>query len=317
MKRFILFIFLFMFGLEIFSQEMSNTSAILMKIELATPKIYNQNEDIYLDVKIINKGEFSLATLITDDKKFSFDFQIVTMKNQQLEHSRAYITSFHRVQTIFKSKISLEPNEGYSYKVRLNDYFDLTTPGQYYIKGFYYPNLKLNNDTLGSIYSNQLTINIKPSDIDEKYIVEKKDIEEEVKLFAEKRPPDEAVRYMLEARMKKEWNKYFLYLDLEKLILNNGKFNQNFLKKDSERQKEIIEQYKEYLKKDTIDDISFLPHNFEILKTEYGQGKGKVDVIIEYKYIEYIERKYYTFFLYKKGEIWYVYDYEVMNMGVK
>ena len=97
----------------------------------------------------------------------------------------------------------------------------------------------------------------------------------------------------------------------------NNKFKDKYLKKDVERQKEVITQYKEYLKKDTIEDISFLPHAYEVVKTEYSQGKGKVDVIVDFKFLDYIERKYYTFFLNKKGEIWYIYDYEVMNWGIK
>ncbi|HOV14101.1 MAG TPA: hypothetical protein PK771_07445 [Spirochaetota bacterium] len=313
---FICNLFYFIFSEEYFNSKL-NPDSLILKIELVNPKIYKQNEEIYLDVKIINKSDMNISTLITDDKKFSFDFEIYSMQNQMLEHRKEYIVAFHRVQTIFKTKISIDPNEGYTYRVRLNDYYDLDITGQYYIKGFYYPYLKTGSDKSGIIASNQLTINIRPQDIDDRYIVEKKFVEEEKRLNAEKRSPDDVIRYMLEARMKSEWEKYFLYLDLDKLILGNNKFKDSYLKKDIERQKEIIAQYKDYLKKDTIEDISFLPHSFEIIKTEYSQGKGKVDVIVDFKYIDYIERKYYTFFLNKKGEIWYVYDYEVMNYGVR
>lgn len=294
-----------------------NQSSLILKIELVNPKIYKQNEDIYIDVKILNKSESSISTLITDDKKFCFDFEIYSMQNQTLEHRKEYVTSFHKVQTIFKSIINIDPSEGYNYRVRLNEYFDMNITGQYYIKGFYYPNLKTNNTKENTIISNQLTINVRPEDIDDKYIVEKKSVEEEKRLNAEKRSPDEVIKYMLEARMTGQWEKYFLYMDLDKLILNNNKFKNSYLKKDLERQKEILAEYKEYLKKDTIEDISFLPHGFEIIKTEYSQGKGKVDVLVDFKYIDFIETKYYTFFLNKKGDIWYVTDYEVMNYGVK
>jgi len=120
---------------------------------------------------------------------------------------------------------------------------------------------------------------------------------------------------MLKARMNKEWEKYFLYIDLDKLVLTNKQFKDNFRKSDIEKQKEIISQFKKYLQKDTIDDLSYLPHSFEIVKTEYfPQGKGKVEVIIQHKFLDYIEKKYYTFFLYKRDKVWFVYSYEVMNM---
>jgi hypothetical protein len=301
----------------IFAEESRiSQDSLILKIELSTPKIFKQNDNIYLDIKLINNSPSPVSTFISDDKKYCFDFQILTMQNQEIEHSKDYITSFHRVQTIFKSKIDLEPNQGYSYKISLNDYFEMDKTGQFYIKGFYYPELKnSDNKDQKTLMSNQLTINIKPKDLEEKFISEKKSVEEEKRLNAEKRAPDEIIEYMLNARMNKEWEKYFLYLDLEKLILTNNLFKNNFLKADSEKQKELIAQFKIYLQKDTIDDISYLPHSYEIVKTEYfPNGKGKVEVIIQHKYIDYIQKKYYTYFLYKREKIWYVYSYEVMNM---
>lgn len=312
----VFFVYFFAFSEEYYNSD-TNGESLLMKIELVTPKIFRQNEDVFIDVKLFNRSESPVSTLISDDKKYCFDFQIYSMQNQPLEHKEEYIVSFHKVKAIFKTKINIDPYEGYTYRARLNDYFNLDITGQYYIKGIYYPELKTSNSKSASISSNRLALNVRPQDIDDKYVVERKFVEEEKRLNAEKKSPDEVIKYMLEARMKNEWEKYFLYLDLDKLILGNNKFKDSYLKKDVERQKEIISRYKEYLKKDTIEDISFLPHGFEIIKTEYSQGKGKVDAIVDFKYIDYIERKYYTFFLNKKGDVWYVYDYEVMNYGIR
>jgi hypothetical protein len=317
MKRNIFIIsILILCSLAVFSEDATSTqNGLIMKIELSTPQVFKQNDEVFIDVKLINKSENSISTYISDDKKFCFDFKILTMQNKEIEHSKEYTTSFYRVQTIFKSKIDLDQDQGYTYKVRLNDYYDLDKTGQFYIKGFYYPTLKSSDTNNIQITSNQLTINIKPKDFEDQFITEKKSIEEEKKLNAEKRSPDEVVEYMLKARMSKEWEKYFLYIDLEKLILTNNNFKDKFLKSDTEKQKEIIAQYKKYLQKDTIEDISYLPHAYEIVKTEYyPQGKGKVEVIIQHKYLDYIEKKYYTFFLYKRDKVWYVYSYEVMNM---
>jgi len=167
------------------------------------------------------------------------------------------------------------------------------------------------------IVSNQLTINLRPGDIEEDYIVELKSLEDEKRLFAEKKSPDEVVRYVLDARMKGEWEKFFLYIELEKLIQWNNIFNSRYRKADIERKKEILTEYKEYLKQNSIDEISYLPHGYKIMRTEYTEGKAKVETIVEYKYIDYIEKKYYTYFLFKKGSVWYIESYEVMNLGSK
>jgi hypothetical protein len=314
-----LFIILFFNNLQINGQTtINNNSGIIMNIELYNPRIYKQNDEIIIEVNLINKSDKNLSCFVTDDKKYCFDFKLISMSNQEIEHSKDYITSFHRVQTVFKSLISLNPNEGYNYKIRLNDYFDLNVTGQYYLKGLYYPDLiEIDSASVNAVTSNQISINLRPSDIQDTNIAELKSVEEEKYLSAEKKSPDEVIKYMLDSRMKKEWNKYFLYLDLEALIKKNSKFNTNFNKSDSEKQKEILAQYKKYLQKDTIDDISFLPHSYKILKTEYAQGKGQVDVNIEFKYLEYVESKYYTFFLKQRDNIWYVYDYEVVNIERK
>lgn len=325
-KNIIISLFLLLIITNIIPQDnqidtMNNTmidsyySGIIVKIELANPKIYYQNDDIYINVKIFNTTNEEKSLLIANDKRYSFDFEIVTMQNRAIEHSNEYIISFHKVQPVFNSIIRVAPNEGYVYEARLKDYFDLNKAGQYFIKCLYHPELKLNNSKERVINSNLLSVNIRPGEISTQNIVEEKSIEEEKMYFATKRSPDEVVSYMLNARINQEWEKFYLYLDLEKLILTNNNFRAKYVKADAERQHELIKQYKEYLKRNTIDEISFLPNKFEIMKTEYTEGRGKVEVVIYFKYLDYTEKKYYTYFLNKKGNIWYIYSYEVMNMG--
>ena len=117
MKRTLFITFFLALGLSFFYSDSYYNQKIdpnnlILKIELVNPKIYRQNEDIYLDVKIINISDKNISTFITDDKKFTFDFEIYTMQNQTLEHKREYIVSFHKVQTIFKFLLNIEPMRG-------------------------------------------------------------------------------------------------------------------------------------------------------------------------------------------------------------
>ncbi len=292
-------------------------NGIIVKIDMANPKIFQQKDEILINVKIYNSSNEDKYMIIADEKRFSFDFKMVTMQNREIEHSSDYIISFHRIQPVFNNQIRLAPNEGFVYEVRLNDYFDLSNVGQYFIKCIYFPELKLNNSNMNIINSNQLSINIRPESLKEEMILEEKAIEEEKKYYVTERSPDGVVDFTLNARMKEEWDKFFLYLDLEKLILTNNYYKNQYLKADVERQRDLIAQYKEYLKKNTIDEISFLPTKFEIIKTEYTAGRGKVEVIEDFRYQDYNEQKYYTYFLNKKGNIWYIYSYEVMNIKEK
>ena len=324
MKRIIiLVIFLSLLSIfNIFSQNSSSSisnyyDGIVIKIEQANPKVYYQNDELYINIKVLNTNKDEKSLLIANDKKFSFDFQMVTMQNKSLEHSKEYITSFHKVQPVFNSNLRLAPDEGYVFEARLNDYFNLDTPGQYYIKCNFYPELKMNNSETNVIISNLLSINIRPGNIADNKIIEQTSLEEEKKLYLTKRSPDDVVDFMLNARMNGEWDKFYLYLDLNKLILTNNNFKDKFLKADTERQRDMIAQYKEYLKKNTIDEISFLPNKFKIVKTEYSEGKGKVEAIITFKYLDYEESKYYTYYLNKKNDIWLVTSYEVMNLERK
>jgi len=313
------FIIFILLTTSIFSEEnylldQEISSKILVYIELANPKIYYQDDEIYINIKIFNKSNTDTVFTIANNKIFSFDFDMVTIQNKTIEHSVEYINSFHKVQSVFTSHIILASKEGYVFKARLNDYYDINNPGQFFIRCYFYPDLKFSNMTReNTILSNQLSINIRPSKIEEETIIEKESVEEEKKYYVTKRPPDEVIEYMLTSRMNKEWEKFFLYLDLEKLIMTHNYYRERYLKADKETQIEIINEYKQYLKRDRIDNISFMPTKFEIKKTEYSEGRAKVEALIFFKYQDYDEKKYYTYFLNKKGNIWYVSSYEVLN----
>lgn len=297
-----------------FGQTQNGTSPLGLKIQFANPKIFHEGDTILIEIKLYNTTEYEQSVLIAKDKKFSFDFEMKTMQNRAVLHSEDYSISFNRPQPVFNSQVRIGTDEGYSYVLKLNDFFELNTPGQYFIRCGFFPQLKMNSSKENVLHSNYLTLNIRPRDIEQDFIREKQEIEQEKKLVITKRPPDEVLKFMLDARMKGEWEKFFLYLDLERLIKSNNQFNYKFDKADKERQIELIEEYKSYLKQNIRADISFLPHKYEVVRTEYSEGRGKVEVIVYFKEFDYVEKKYYTYLLNKKENIWYIYNYEVMNL---
>ncbi|HBD93542.1 MAG: hypothetical protein A2015_06700 [Spirochaetes bacterium GWF1_31_7] len=315
----ILTIILFSFSLcavENHSTEISYNDVAVM-IRFSEPKIFKINDSIYIDIEIKNKSNKPSAVLIADDKRYTFDFELVSLQNKPVGYNKDYSNFFNRVQPIFNSMIRLNKDEGFTYRVLLNDYYDIDTSGQYYIRAVFHPALKLSENNVNVMKSNYLTINVRPESINDRYIVEQKEAEMERMLFAEKKAPDEVIEYMLNARMKSEWEKYFLYIDVSKMILTNSKFKDKYRKADSERQSKIIEEYKEYLKQNTIDEMSYIPILFNIVKTEYSTGEAKVEAILKFKQYDFIEDKYYTYFLNKKDDKWFVTSYTVLNIGAR
>ncbi len=300
-----------------YSQISTQVSGIDVIAQFSEPSIYRVGDTIFIDVKIVNNQPDDKAVLIAQDKRYSFDFEILTMQNKKINHSPSYSNFFNRVQPIFNSMVRLSQKEGFTYRVCLNDYYDIDFTGQYYIRCNFYPELKLSPDDSKAIKSNYLTINIRPKDLSDSFVSEKIAVEEEKKLFAEKKAPDEVIDYMLKARINNEWEKYFLYLDLDSLILMNTNFASRYRKSDSEAQIELKEEYKKYLKQNTIDDISYQPVSFKIVKTEYSAGDGKVEAILKFKQFDFVEDKYYTFFLKKRDNKWFVTSYKVLNMGAR
>lgn len=272
------------------------------------------NEDIYIDVKLSNKEEAPYSSLMAQDKRYSFDFELTSLQNKQQKHSAKYSNFFNRVQPVFHSVVRLDENEGYTYRVLLNDYFDMNITGQYILKCIYYPEMKLGKTTDGQVIkSNSITLNIRPAGSDERVIQEQITVEHEKFLTMEKKAPDEVVDYMLRARINGEWEKFFLYIDLEKMISSDITFGKRYKKADSDKQQEILKEYKEYLKKDKINQISYLPCKFEIIKTEYTAGSGKVDAFVMFKEHDYIDKKYYTYYLKKQDDKWKITNYTVSN----
>lgn len=286
-----------------------------VNIRFSEPKIYKVNDKVYIDIEVKNRSGKPSSILVADDKRYTFDFELVSLQNKPVGHSREYSNFFNRVQPIFNSMVRLNNNEGFTYRLLLNDYFDINMTGQYFIRAIFHPALKLNNTQTNTVKSNYLTINIRPESIEDRYIVERKEVERERLLFAEKKAPDEVIEYMINARMKSEWEKFFLYIDLSKMILTNSRFRERYLRADSERQARIIEEYKEYMKQNTIDEISLVPVHFNIIKTEYSAGEAKVEAVLRFKQYDFMEDKYYTYFLDKKDDKWFVTSYTVLNIG--
>ena len=81
MKKTILFTLFALLTISAYSQSVS------VNIEFTHPKIFKMNEDIYIDVKLLNKEETPYSSLMAQDKRYSFDFELTSLQNKQEKHS--------------------------------------------------------------------------------------------------------------------------------------------------------------------------------------------------------------------------------------
>ena len=120
------------------------------------------------------------------------------------------------------------------------------------------------------------------------------------------------------ARQRSQWEKFFLYLDIEALLLNNSDWRIRYEKLSEEGRLELIEDYKTGLKAELVDqDILVIPDDFEIETTTYTAFEGQITVLEKFDYRDYTELKLYTYYVERKNTFWMITNYEVLNLGTE
>jgi hypothetical protein len=126
------------------------------------------------------------------------------------------------------------------------------------------------------------------------------------------------VRYLLTARQKGQWEKFFLYLDLEAMIVRDAQRQRQWAAESEEGRRRMLERYRSELATEVVDgDIATIPMEFQIERTTYGASEGTVSALEKFKTGSYIERKRYTYYLQLKDDVWTIVDYTVLNLGTE
>jgi hypothetical protein len=167
--------------------------------------------------------------------------------------------------------------------------------------------------------SNRLTLNIRPRLIPgPDGIPLELDVETNAILVRQKLAPDEVVTYLLTARQKSQWEKFFLYLDLPAMLSRDAYRRRQWASESEEGRQRMLLKYRQDLQNAVIDeDISLIPMNFIIERTNYNAQTGTVTVLEYFKVGSYTERKRYSWLLEKRDDIWTIVDYSVVNLGTE
>jgi len=287
-----------------------------------TIRFYNQ-QIVYTDSKIPIKVEISNDSAQTytfklaDRRVFNLDFDVRTLTNVRVDHASQFTIQRSSNQPVFFHDVSIGPGEQFAFIEDLSDYVKFKNPGVYVVQALFYPDLF--TGTLADanvIKSNQLTLNVNPGSLQALQAVISEETGQVLK--EEALPPDEVIAYMLHARQKSEWTKFFLYIDVKNLMLQQPAMQRRYVKASDQEQRNMVAEFRKELMQQTTDyDILMLPSDFTVQKTTYTPTEATVEVLEKFTYPNYTELRQYTYYLHRPDRIWLMYNYSVRNLGTQ
>ena len=290
MKRKILLIIsaFFIFGQlnskDISSSDYKNAS---VSIKYHNRTIYypgnDSNNPINVHVTIKNNGPETLRFKLADDRTFSMDFKVFTVKNNQLEQTNEVIEKRTTNTTVYFREIALEQGEEYL-----------------------------------SLKSNRLTLEVRPSPTAAAASVIPVTTNTVEVLQPQSLSPDKVVEQTIISRQKSQWNQFFLYMDLESLLKKNATLKRKYISSSASERERMLATFKADLMQSRIEnDIIAVPSEFSIVETRYTPTEGTVTVVEWFQYPNFKEKKNYVYKVRQREGIWQIYDYTVTNLGTE
>ncbi len=293
-----------------------NGNNVDFSIQFYNKKIYFLGDLVWVEAVVSNNSTSAVHFKIADNRFFSIDFTARTETNISLNHSKKYTIERSSDQPVFFREINLEPGEKYGVLIELSDFIAFKKPGVYIVEASFYPGLYSGNSPQ-AVKSNRLILDIRPP-LSTPEMKEMTNSATGVRIERKPIPPDEVVAFTLSARQKSQWERFFLYFNLEKLILRNPERSRVYRRLSEENKRKMILRFKDELREEKIDkDILTIPSSFKIIKTTYTPFEGAVEVIEKFKYSDYTEIKKYTYYLERKDRYWQIINYEIQNLGTE
>lgn len=280
---------------------------------------YPENADsnpVFVHISIKNNSSQTLRFKLADDRMFSCDFDVYTVKNTKLEQTENLIRKRTTNQTVYFREISLETGEEYSFVENLKDYIQIKEPSVYYLSVKFYP--ELYKSKYYEVLSNRLSLEVRPSPsaASSTALPVKNATAELIK--PEEISPDKVVEQTIIARQKSLWDQFFLYLDIEEMLKRSPSLKRKYSAVSADDRARMLRNYKADLMQSRIDnDIVAIPEAFEIEKTTYTKTEGTVTVTEWFRYPNFRERKSYVYKVRQREGIWQIYDYTVTNLGTE
>jgi hypothetical protein len=306
--------------------------SVSLNIRYFDKKIYYTPEGpVFILITVTNNSTALYHFRLAETRAFSIDIDTRTRSNRPVDAAGSLERKRSTAGKVFFRDVTIESGESFSFVEDLRDYSKISTAGTYIVQVKLYPELLNTGEAQSAaltasvraraeaLVSNRLLLHIKaPSITGEDGLPAALDIAVDAVLAREKLPPDEVVQWTLNARQKSQWEKFFLYLDLEKMIVRNGAMQRQWRSESEEGRLRMLANYRNSLQKTNIDgDITSIPMDFTIENTNYDNETGQVVVLERFKTGDYIERKRFTYHFEKENGCWTIVDYIVINLGTE
>jgi hypothetical protein len=287
-----------------------------LRIAYENKGIYVPGSDVLIKFTIRNDSGETYWFKLAENRMFSVDLEVRTLANQGLPPARQFTTERTSNQQLYYRDVALEPGEEFSFVENLGNYVQLRQTGIFVVRGVFYPDLVQGERALGS--SNTLSLTIQP-DLSEDEVVRAR-IDQATGAILERTalPPNEVVEYTIDALQDGAWNRFFLYLDLEGLLLSDPERARSYRRLSEPQQRNRLELFQGQLRNQLADpQLSAVPTDYEMVRTTYDPLEGSVIMDLNFAYPTFSELKRYTYFLRRRDSVWYIYDYAVTNLGTE
>ena len=292
-----------------------------VSIRLYNERIYFPGTPIQVLVTVFNDSPEPVSFDLAHNRAFNVSFDVRDETNTPVSSTPEFTTARQPNQQIFYRSLNLQPGEQFSFYEELNRYVEIREPGQYIVQARFFPRLQ-NGTPARAQSSNAMNITIRPGQTEA--------IQEDMRFAAiaethlqqERQAPDDVIRSMLRARQQDNWDRFFLYINLEKLYRQTPANDRRFIRLSQQSQLEELQQYRAELEQMPSDaGLVAIPDSFEILRTEYIrenslglQPGGTVTARLGFQRDGYRERREYTYRLEPRDGFWEVVGYEVANL---
>lgn len=286
-----------------------------VSIRLYDEQVYFPDSTVDVFVTIQNETAESVRFRMADNRVFNLDFEVAGPTNRRLESTRQFITGRTTNQVYFRT-VTLEPGERFSFVERLTDYVVIDEPSVYTVQAVFYPEL-FSGRAAGTLRSNPITLSVRPGFTPETRMEMRYAAVTEAALQREQKSPDEVVEYTLESRRQGNWERFFLYMNLEKLYRQSPERDRRFRRLGEEEQLQALREFRVQLEEQPAGQDSLLvvvPDHYEILQTSYSPSEGTVTALMSFDFDRFRERKRYTFSLERRNGFWEIIGYDVVNL---
>lgn len=306
-------------GFALFAQSYAQDIEVTAKFYNKTMYYPGASEDnpVYVHITVANKGSETLRFKLADDRMFSMDFKVHTVKSKELPATDQLIRKRTMQQTVYFREIALETGEEYSFTENLKDFVKIEDPAVYYMEVTFYPELYKARHS-SAITSNRMTLEVRPSpSAASSSVIPVAPITAAI-LQPEAISPDQVVEQTIIARQRSLWDQYFLYMDLEQMLMRDPVRSRKYRSASAIERSRMLDNYKADLQQSRIDgDIVAIPERFTIDKTVYTTTEGTVTSTQWFKYDTFHEKKRYTYHVRQRDGIWQIFDYTVENLGTE